>query len=175
VAKWVETLPDALIRLRPVLSAEYGWALLDTGQFEAAEPRLQDAERWLENPSRDMVVVDKREYEALPATIAAGQAYLALGKGDHAATKRYVQQALELVSDDDHFYRGVPTVTLGMAQWAEGELNAAEDSFAAAIVHFQRADNLLFAVSGMLVLAQIKVRLGQLHGAAATYMHTPCV
>ncbi len=169
--KWVETLPDALIRLRPVLSAEYGWALLDTGQFEAAESRLQDAVRWLENPSHDMVVVDKREYEALPATIAAGQAYLALGKGDHAATKRYVQQALELVSDDDHFYRGIPTVTLGMAQWAEGELNAAEDSFAAAIVHFQRADNLLFAVSGMLALAQIKVRLGQLHEAAATYAH----
>ncbi len=167
--KWVETLPDALIRARPVLSAGYGWALLDTGQFEAAEPRLQDAERWLENPSRDMVVVDTREYEALPATIAAGQAYLAMGQGDLAATKRYVQQTLALVPDDDHFYRGVPTVTLGMAQWTGGELNAAVDSFAAAIVLFQRADNLLFAVSGMLVLAQIKVRLGQLHEAAATH------
>ncbi|MCB0214821.1 MAG: helix-turn-helix transcriptional regulator, partial [Anaerolineae bacterium] len=32
--KWVQTLPDTLIRTRPVLSAGYGWALLDTGQFE---------------------------------------------------------------------------------------------------------------------------------------------
>jgi len=170
--KWVQTLPDTLIRTRPVLSAGYGWALLDTGQFEAAEPRLQDAERWLETPTSDMVVVDKREYEALPATIAAGQAYLAMGRGDLAATKRYAQLTLDLLPDDDHFYRGVPTVTLGMAQWAEGELNAAADSFAAAIAHFQRADNLLFAVSGLLVLAQIKVRLGQLHEAAATQTHT---
>ncbi|MEM7133713.1 MAG: LuxR C-terminal-related transcriptional regulator [Chloroflexota bacterium] len=167
--KWVQALPDALIRARPVLSAGYGWALLDTGQFEAAEPRLQDAERWLEIPSSDMVVVDKREYEALPATIAAGQAYLAMGRGDLAATKRYVQQTLDLVPDDDHFYRGIPTVTLGMAQWTGGELNDAVDSFAAAIVHFQRADNLLFAVSGMQALAQIKVRLGQLREAAATH------
>ena len=161
--KWVQTLPDTLIRTRPVLSTGYGWALLDTGQFEEAEPRLQNAESWLENPTSDMVVVDQREYEALPATIAAGQAYLAMGRGDLAATKRYAQLTLDLLPDDDHFYRGVPTVTLGMAQWAEGELNAAADSFAAAIAHFQRADNLLFAVSGLLVLAQIKVRLGQLH------------
>lgn len=170
--KWVQTLPDTLIRTRPVLSAGYGWALLDTGQFEEAEPRLQEAERWLENPTGDMVVVDQREYEALPATIAAGRAYLAMGRGDLAATKRYAQLTLDLLPDDDHFYRGVPTVTLGMAQWAEGELNAAADSFAAAIAHFQRADNLLFAVSGLLVLAQIKVRLGQLHEAAATQTHT---
>ncbi len=169
---WVQTLPDALIRTRPVLSAGYGWALLDTGQFEAAEPRLRDAESWLENPTSDMVVVDKREYEALPATLAAGQAYLAQSKGDLATTKRYAQLTLDLLPDDDHFYRGVPTVTLGMAQWAEGELNAAAHSFAAAIAHFQRADNLLFAVSGMLVLAQIKVRLGHLHEAAETQTHT---
>ncbi|MCB0099867.1 MAG: tetratricopeptide repeat protein, partial [Caldilineaceae bacterium] len=170
--KWVRTLPDTLIRTRPVLSAGYGWALLDTGQFEEAEPRLQNAESWLENPTGDMVVVDQREYEVLPATIAAGRAYLAMGRGDLAATKRYAQLTLDLLPDDDHFYRGVPTVTLGMAQWAEGELNAAADSFVAAIAHFQRADNLLFAVSGLLVLAQIQVRLGQLHEAAATQTHT---
>ena len=95
--KWVQTLPDTLIRTRPVLSAGYGWALLDTGQFEEAEPRLQNAESWLENPTGDMVVVDQREYEALPATIAAGRAYLAMGRGDLTATKRYAQLTLDLL------------------------------------------------------------------------------
>lgn len=160
--KWVQRLPDSLIRTHPVLSAGYGWALLDTGQFTAAESRLQDAEHWLENPSSDMVVVDKREFEALPATLSAGRAYLAYGKGDMASTKRYAQKTLALLPADDHFYRGVPTVTLGMAQWAGGELLAAADSFNIAIGHFLRADNLLFAISGMVVLAQIKVRLGRL-------------
>lgn len=160
--KWVQTLPDTLVRTHPVLSAGYGWALLDTGQFAAAESRLQDAEQWLENPSSDMVVVDRREFEALPATLSAGRAYLSYGKGDMASTKQYAQKTLALLPADDHFYRGVPTVTLGMAQWAEGEMLAAADSFDVAIGHFLRADNLLFAVSGMVVLAQIKVRLGKL-------------
>ena len=160
--KWVQTLPDTLVRTHPVLSAGYGWALLDTGQFAAAESRLQDAEHWLENPSSDMVVADKREFEALPATLSAARAYLAYGKGDIASTKQYAQKTLALLPADDHFYRGVPTVTLGMAQWAGGELLAAADSFDVAIGHFLRADNLLFAASGMVVLAQIKVRLGRL-------------
>ena len=160
--KWVQTLPDTLVRTRPVLSAGYGWALLDTGQFAAAESRLQDAEHWLENPSSDMVVADKREFEALPATLSAARAYLAYGKGDMASTKQYAQKTLALLPADDHFYRGIPTVTLGMAQRAEGEMLAAADSFDLAIGHFLRADNLLFAVGGMLGLAEIKVRLGRL-------------
>ena len=45
---WAKALPDELIRSRPVLSIGYAWALLDTGEIEAAETRIQDAERWLE-------------------------------------------------------------------------------------------------------------------------------
>ncbi len=45
---WVKALPDGLIRLRPVLSVGYAWALLDGGELEASEARLHDAERWLD-------------------------------------------------------------------------------------------------------------------------------
>jgi LuxR family maltose regulon positive regulatory protein len=45
---WAKALPDELVRVRPVLSADYGWALLDVGELEAAEARLRDAERWLD-------------------------------------------------------------------------------------------------------------------------------
>ena len=63
---WVKALPDELVRARPVLSAGYAWALLDSGEMEAAETRLRDAERWLamgERPQAaadEMVVVSKR-------------------------------------------------------------------------------------------------------------------
>ena len=50
---WVKALPDELIRARPVLCVGYAWALLNGGEFEAAEARLLDAERWLE-PTTDM-------------------------------------------------------------------------------------------------------------------------
>ena len=48
---WVKALPDVLIRARPVLSVGYAWALLDGGELEASEARLQDAERWLDTPT----------------------------------------------------------------------------------------------------------------------------
>ena len=44
---WVKTLPDELVRARPVLNVWYAYALLGSGEMEAAEARLKDAERWL--------------------------------------------------------------------------------------------------------------------------------
>ena len=48
---WLKALPDALVGSRPVLSGIYAWVLLHTGQVDAIEPRLRDAERWLETTS----------------------------------------------------------------------------------------------------------------------------
>ena len=42
---WARSLPDELIRARPVLSVWYAYALLGSGELEAAEARLTDAER----------------------------------------------------------------------------------------------------------------------------------
>lgn len=196
---WAKRLPDALVRNRPVLSMGYGWALLDTGQFESAEPRLQDAERWLTTTAEtdvrspksqsqtqsgevdgtgmvavdmvavDMVVVAEDVFQSLPATIAAARAYLAYALGDLPSTQEAAQRALDLLPDDDPFYRGIPAVTLGLAYWASGDLEAAYRSFAEAIVDFQRADNHLFAISGIHVMAEILVAQGRLREALSIY------
>ncbi len=122
---WVKALPDELVRARPVLSAEYAWALLDGGELEAAEARLRDAERWLdtmadmserpevpsvetclevppepvEGQSRRMVVVDEEEFRSLPVTIANARAYHAQALGDVPATVKYARQALDLLPE----------------------------------------------------------------------------
>ena len=95
---WVKSLPDKLIRARPVLSVGYAWALLDGGELEACESRLQDAERWLETPSNEMIVVDKGLFQSLPATIATARAYRALALGDIPGTVQYARQALDLAT-----------------------------------------------------------------------------
>ena len=38
---WVKTLPDELVRARPVLSVWYAYALLGSGEMEAAESRFE--------------------------------------------------------------------------------------------------------------------------------------
>ncbi len=45
---WVKKLPDKLIRTRPVLCTQIAQAFTDTGELEASELRLQDAERCLD-------------------------------------------------------------------------------------------------------------------------------
>ena len=45
---WVKKLPDKLIRTLPVLCTQIAQAFTDTGELEASELRLQDAERCLD-------------------------------------------------------------------------------------------------------------------------------
>ena len=46
---WIKALPDELIRLRPVLSTEYAFVSISGGELDNVEPRLRDAERWLDS------------------------------------------------------------------------------------------------------------------------------
>src|SRR5512135_12421 len=46
---WVKTLPDELVHARPVLNVGYAYALLGSGELEAAEARLKEVERWFDH------------------------------------------------------------------------------------------------------------------------------
>jgi LuxR family maltose regulon positive regulatory protein len=181
---WVKMLPDELVRARPVLSVGVAWAFLNEGELEAGEAWLRDAERWLnttadmlERPlaetsperSRRMVVVDKEQFRSLPASIAKARAYIAQALGDSPGTVKYAQQALDLLPEDDHIGRGPAAALLGLAQLANGELEAAHRDLAEALANFQSAGNLLFAISGVFVLADIRITQGRLHEAIRTY------
>ncbi|MEZ4683231.1 MAG: hypothetical protein R2932_54385 [Caldilineaceae bacterium] len=176
---WVKALPDALVRTRPVLSVGYAWALLDHGELEAAETRLQDAEAWLakaedkcESPeiSADApIVADDTEFRLLPASIAAARTYHALALGDLSGTMQYARRALALFPADEHLRRGTPAALLGLATWASGDLEEAYRAFADAMTIFQRAGNILFAITGTYFLADIQVVQGRLRAATETY------
>ncbi|MEZ4865543.1 MAG: LuxR C-terminal-related transcriptional regulator [Caldilineaceae bacterium] len=176
---WVQQLPDEVVRARPVLSAAYGWALLDCGELEAADTRLRDAERWLATitasetqsttPAMPMLVTDEEEFQALPATIAAARTYYALARGDLPRTKQYAQRTLALLPADNHLRRGVPAALLGLAYWADGELALAHRTFADAIASFQKAGNILFAITGAYILADMQRVQGRLQTAVQSY------
>ncbi|MEL6493309.1 MAG: hypothetical protein AAFQ95_25430 [Cyanobacteria bacterium J06621_3] len=57
VLGWITSLPDALIRNRPVLSVAYALVLLHEVQLDAVESRLQDAERCLEADPQEPLAV----------------------------------------------------------------------------------------------------------------------
>jgi LuxR family maltose regulon positive regulatory protein len=176
---WAKALPDELVRVRPVLSAEYARALLNVGELEAAEPRLQDAERWLDttagmsgrphDPSAEMVVVDEEQFRSLPATIATARAAHAQALGDVPGTVTYARRALDLLSGGDYYERGVLAAHLGVAYWASGDLEAAHRSFADFMANMRMAGNTLVAIGGTFVLADIRMAQGRLHEAVRAY------
>lgn len=167
---WAECIPENIILGRPVLSACYGWALLDTLQFDRAEKWVDHAEDLLDRASDvPVVVADEREYASLPATIAAARAYLAQAKGDIEATEQYARKTLELLPPDDHFYRAIPLVTLGLAQWRRGDLNEAWTSMSEALERFEFADNLIYAQRCHYALAELRLCQGRLTEGLASY------
>jgi LuxR family maltose regulon positive regulatory protein len=176
---WVKTLPDELVRARPVLSVGYAWALLNSGELEAGEVRLRDAERWLditadmserpEAPSSEMVVTDEEQFVTLPVTIANARAYYAQALGDVPGSVKYARRALDLLPEGDHLRRGRAAVLLGLAYWASGDLEAAHRTLVTARVSFQKAGNILFAISFTFILAEIRLAQGRLREAVSTY------
>ena len=162
-----------------MLSVWYAYALLGSGELEAAEARLKDAERWLEpadtmkaqleTPSvGKMVVVDQEQFKSLPATIAVGRAYIAQALGNIPDTVRYASRVLELVPEADHFRHSQASMLLGMTHWASGDLEAANRVFADYTMKLRTAGNIPDAISTTVVLADIRLALGRLHEAIST-------
>ena len=170
--RWAKALPDGLVRARPVLSVGYAWALLDCGELEASEARLQAAERWLDAPTDQMVVVDKEQFRSLPASIATARAYRSLALGDIPGTIKYAQQGLELTPDDDQIRHNEATSLLGLAQYSSGDLEAAERSLADFHANLRKAGDILTLIGITFLLADIRVALGRLHEAESVYQQT---
>lgn len=176
---WLQALPDALIRNRPVLGAEYVWALFSTGQVETAQARLSDAEQWLTaltdtDARRDaetagMVVVNEEEFQALPMRLAIYHAIQAQMRGDVRSTAAHARRALELSSEKDVLARGAAYALLGLASWASGDLETAHQSFAEGMVYLKREGSISDALGGTHVLADIRVVQGRLSDAMKTY------
>ena len=169
---WVKELPDMLIRLRPVLSVGYAWALLDGGELEASEARLLDAERWLDAPTDQMVVVDKEQFRSLPASIATARAYRSLAFGDVPGAEKYARQALELTPADDQVRYYEATSLLGLAQYTSGNLQAAEHSLADFHTNLRKTGEIPTLAGITFLLADIRVALGRLHEAESIYQQS---
>ncbi|MBE9140381.1 helix-turn-helix transcriptional regulator [Nodosilinea sp. LEGE 07088] len=165
---WITSLPDALIRHRPVLSVVYALVLLNDGQLDAAESRLQDAERCLaviadSTESLAVVVTDEAQLQSLPASIANARAYRATALRDVPSTVTYAQQALALLPADEEYERGTTVALLGLAYWTDGKPEAGYDSFAEGLAIFKHMGLPQIAIGGTLILAQMSLAQGRLH------------
>jgi LuxR family maltose regulon positive regulatory protein len=174
--RWFEALPDELFGVRPVLAVGYVGALMSTGDVRGVEPRLRDAERWLDTstgvsqrPAADMVVVDRDAFRRLPTETTMYRAGLALLSGDVAGTLTHAQRALDLAGPDDHLGRGAAESLIGLAHWQTGDLETAHRWYSEGMATLGRAGRRSDEVGGAITLADLRVAQGRLREAMSYY------
>ncbi len=166
---WAKTVPDEIVRTRPVLGMAYAWAFLNSGDMAAADARLHDVEQRLQQPSPQIIIVDEEQFQSLPVFIANARAYYAQLLGDTPSTMKYAQQALDLLPEDDYIKRIPAMFILGLMYWGQGELDTAYQSVDDAMSVFQMAGQFIFAIGGTFCLANMRIAQGRLQDAVSVY------
>jgi LuxR family maltose regulon positive regulatory protein len=169
---WLQSIPDELLRVRPVLNVHYVGTLLQNGLLEGVEARLQDAERWLDMPAdtqEQPVYADEEGFQRLPGLVAMYHAGISLVRGDVAGAMKYAQQLLDLAPPDDSFLRGAGSALLGLARWTNGDLEAAYQIFADGLARLLKIGFVSDAIGGSIALSDIRITQGRLHDGMSIY------
>ena len=160
---WIKQLPEVVIRSRPALCSQIGWAFSDAGEPETSERYLQNAERALAD------AVNTDEFKALPGSIALARAYNAQVQGNVADTVTYAELAQQLIAEDDIYRRAQAAITLNFTHWATGNLEVARRALDDWMNSMQQLGNSVFVVASAFAVADIQIAQGRLREARRTY------
>ena len=176
---WLRSLPDDVLRARPVLSVGYAGTLLASGERDGVEVRLRDAEAWItantgpgtwpDLSETAGAVVDSEEFRRLPASVAVHRAGLALALGDPVDTVRHARRVLAVAAEDDDVNRASAAALLGLTFWASGDLEAAYLAYTECSARLMRAGYVADTLGCAIVLADIRLTQGRLGEAVSIY------
>jgi LuxR family maltose regulon positive regulatory protein len=175
---WLDRLPDTLFHRRPMLAIVHVGALLATGETRGVEARLDAAERWtaaagseaarIAAVAEGMVVHRLDVLHHLPSAIALHRAGLARMGGDHEATVVHARAAMAAAGEDLPLERGGGAGLLALAAWSQGDLEAAEAGWSAAIVDLERAGHHGDVLGCTIGLSDVRIAQGRLTEARRT-------
>jgi LuxR family transcriptional regulator, maltose regulon positive regulatory protein len=170
---WAELIPENIVRVRPVLAVGLVGALTSTGDFDRIDRHLRDAEEWLAltpaaREAAGMIVVDEAQLRALPGAIEMYRAALALMSGDIAGTVDHARRVLAVASADE-LEPAAAHALLGLAAWAEGDLDRAFAEYTEAIAGMRRIGHIADILGCSIAMADIRVAQGHLREAQRLY------
>jgi LuxR family transcriptional regulator, maltose regulon positive regulatory protein len=163
VLGWLNRLPEALVRTRPLLCIVHAVALMYSNQLEAAEARVQDAERCVQADT------PADQTRVIRGQAAVTRASIARFSGDLAPCVTRAQQALDLLPQTDILHP-IAMVNASHAYLVSGDVTRDSERRAAEVIAPLRASGNLFTLLRSITnLARLQTLQGRLRQAAATY------
>ncbi len=142
---WVKALPEALLHARPVLTVGYAYVLLGRGELEAAQARLQDAERWLEPAERMQAQPETPSGETCPESF----------DGVYPENSRRTQDKilLGMVVVDQEQWKSLPaSIAIGRAYIAQALGNIPDTvRYASRVLEFPEANPFRHSQASMML------------------------
>ena len=171
--RWLSTLPAEVLRTRPRLCVAQGFNAVVSGQVEAIEPLLDDAERAFaatgSQPPEPPVGPAGGVLANVPAGIAFLRAELARLRGDAAGAVDWDRRARAQLGESDFYLRTLVRANLAVTDWLRGQLGQAERSLAEALAERRAAGEGYLATRVCHDLGQVQRVQGNLDAALATY------
>ena len=165
LSDWLDALPEAVWRKRPLLCVYRADTLQWTGQREAVEACLQQAQHTLQTQGAHISESGRNQILGHAATI---RAHNALTSGNIPQVLAMSERALDLLPEG-HFLRVTTSTARGGAFWAQGDVVAAEQAFLTGYQAGVSGGHWLTAVPAGCYVGMQQVKQGRLHEAAATY------
>jgi ATP/maltotriose-dependent transcriptional regulator MalT len=165
---WINLLPKKLVRSKPSLSIWAAWRSLDLGDREVVDAYLNNAEMIL-NDHNQRNDPEKQKYSA---RLYCARAMFAQSNGDTESSVKYARHALELLPEDERFWRGGTTAILGLAFWTNGNLIDAHHTFVEGLDYIQEVGNIHFQIGATHVIADLIIAQGCLQDALKKYQHS---
>jgi LuxR family maltose regulon positive regulatory protein len=163
VLGWLNRLPEALVRMRPLLCIVHATALMYSNHLQAAEARVQDAERCVQAETPE------DQARLIRGQAAVTRASMARFSGDLARCVILAQQALDLLPQTDILHP-IAMVNASHAYLVSGDVTRGRERRAAEVIApLHAAGNLFALLRSITNLARLQTLQGRPRQAAATY------
>jgi LuxR family maltose regulon positive regulatory protein len=164
VLGWITALPEQVLRSRPLLCILCADLLMFTQQMDAAEARLQDAERC----ARERAEPSQRDLILGPVTSI--RAIIARCVGDFERSVSLGYEALRLIPETETHWRASAWANAAHSFLVSGDVRPASERMVLNLVALvQPLDDLMLNLRSIALLARLQVMRGHLCEAEATY------
>jgi LuxR family maltose regulon positive regulatory protein len=164
IQRWLSALPADLVRRRPRLLLAQAQLAAAAGRVEAVEPLLELAERASAGLADEAFEPTSGRAGSLlvniPALIAVHRSYLAMLRGDAAATAAFASRALARLGEGERMLEYLARFNLAIAEWLRGRLAEAEGVFVSSIAGW--TDKPTITAWGRHILGQVQRARGRL-------------